>query len=339
MCVAALAWQAHPAWHLVAIGNRDEYHARPAAPLARWPNGILAGQDLKSGGTWLGVSPGRFALVTNLRGYDLPDPDKASRGALVTDQLTGTGPYSDPATTPLGDFNPFNLIVADGQAAHFLCNRPGEIRTALPHGIYGLSNGALDEPWPKTLQLKAALTDWLHVGSADPAPLFAALASESLADIGLHTAILSDVPLEAPEDSALHPQSRLWHPLQHGGNHRPARPRHDHRTAIRCPCCGDGRDQPVPRLAQLRRIPMTELYAIELPQAMALIAAAGRDPDQFTFAMEYLPPDPDGGGMFTVHYMVTVTNTGSGKSQDFIGGIGMGWVEQFADALAQGLFD
>ena len=199
MCVAAVAWQAHPAWHLVAIGNRDEYHARPAAPLARWPNGIIAGRDLKSGGTWLGVSPGRFALVTNLRGYDLPNPEKASRGALVSDQLTGTGPYSDPASAALGDFNPFNLIVADGAAAHFLCNRPGEVRTELPHGIYGLSNGALDEPWPKTLQLKAALTDWLHAGSADTAPLFAALASETLADIGLHTATPSDVPLEAPE--------------------------------------------------------------------------------------------------------------------------------------------
>lgn len=200
MCVAAVAWQAHPGWHLVAIGNRDEYHERPAAPLARWPNGILAGQDLKSGGTWLGVSEaGRFALVTNLRGYDGPDPDKVSRGALVGDQLTGSGRYGDPATAALSDFNPFNLIVADSSAAHFLSNRPGEIRTALPHGIYGLSNGALDEPWPKTLQLKAALTDWLNAGGAEPAPLFAALASETRADVGLHTATPSDVPLEAPE--------------------------------------------------------------------------------------------------------------------------------------------
>jgi uncharacterized protein with NRDE domain len=200
MCVAAVAWQAHPAYHLVAIGNRDEYHERPAAPLARWENGIIAGQDLKSGGTWLGVSEqGRFALVTNLRGYDLPDPDKASRGALVSDQLTGTGPYADPATAALSDFNPFNLIVADRSTAHFLSNRPGDIRTQLPHGIYGLSNGALDAPWPKTLQLKAALTDWLASGSADTETLFAALASKALPEIGLHTTTPSDVPLEAPE--------------------------------------------------------------------------------------------------------------------------------------------
>ena len=84
---------------------------------------------------------------------------------------------------------------------------------------------------------------------------------------------------------------------------------------------------------------MSELYAIELPDAKARIAAAGRNPDDFTFAMEYLPPDPDGGGMFTVHYLVTVTNTRNDKSQEFIGGIGMGWVERFDDALAQGAFD
>ena len=79
----------------------------------------------------------------------------------------GSGRYGDPATADLGDFNPFNLIVADSEQAYFLSNRPEHIRTALPHGIYGLSNGALDEPWPKTLQLKSALTDWLIADTAN----------------------------------------------------------------------------------------------------------------------------------------------------------------------------
>ena len=90
MCVAALAWNAHRDWQLVAIGNRDEYHERPAAPLALWQNGIIAGRDLQLGGTWLGVSGERFALVTNLRGHGLPDPAKVSRGSLVTDLLRGS---------------------------------------------------------------------------------------------------------------------------------------------------------------------------------------------------------------------------------------------------------
>lgn len=200
MCVAAFAWQAHPRWRIVAIGNRDEFHARPAAPLARWEQGILAGRDLKSGGTWLGASEaGRFALVTNLRGYGLPEADKASRGALVTDLLAGTGRYGDLAAAALDDFNPFNLILADAAKASFLSNRPSEIRTALAHGIYGLSNGALDEPWPKTLQLKAALLDWLQGPAEDFAQLFAALAEDRLSDAGLPPRTPSDEPMEAPE--------------------------------------------------------------------------------------------------------------------------------------------
>ncbi len=204
MCVAAFAWQAHPRWLMVAVGNRDEFHERPAAPLAKWDNGVLAGRDLKSGGTWLGASAvGRFALVTNLRGHGLPQPDRASRGALVTDLLTGTGRYSDPLTAPLEEFNPFNLILADAGEAHFLSNRPEAIRTRLAHGIYGLSNGALDEPWPKTLQLKGALLDWLNLpqdrSGDDFAPLFAALRNEHLADVGVPPREPSDVPREAPE--------------------------------------------------------------------------------------------------------------------------------------------
>ena len=202
MCVAAVAWEAHPHWRLVAVGNRDEYHARPAAPLGAWDNGMLAGKDLKSGGTWLGVTDQRFALVTNLRGYGGPDADKASRGALVTDLLTGTGSYADPQAVPLQDFNPFNLFLASPGGLTFLSNRPGDIRTPLVHGIYGLSNGALDEPWPKTLQLKAALLDWLTADAADFDPLFAALREERHADIGLPPSAPSDVPRE-PRDSSV----------------------------------------------------------------------------------------------------------------------------------------
>jgi uncharacterized protein with NRDE domain len=201
MCVAAIAWQAHPRWRLVAVGNRDEFHDRPAAPLGEWAaGGIIAGRDLKSGGTWLGVTPaGRFALVTNLRGHGGPLPGRVSRGTLVHDLLTATGDYADPATARLQDFNPFNLILADAERAHFLSNRPGDVRAQLPHGVYGLSNGPLDQPWPKTLQLKGALTDWLTSEASDFAPLFAALRSTDLPDLGLHVTEPSDVAREAPE--------------------------------------------------------------------------------------------------------------------------------------------
>ncbi|MCB2048531.1 MAG: NRDE family protein [Novosphingobium sp.] len=200
MCVAALAWQAHPDWQLVAIGNRDEFHERPAAPLARWDDGsgIIGGRDLKSGGTWLGISEdSRFVLVTNRRGFGEPQPDKASRGTLVTDLLSGNGNYSNPATLELGDFNPFNLFAANGDGLHFLANHPEATRTMLIPGIYGLSNGALDEPWPKTLALKSALLEWLGGESENADELFGPLASEALPAVGLHPDAPSDIAAEA----------------------------------------------------------------------------------------------------------------------------------------------
>jgi uncharacterized protein with NRDE domain len=204
VCVAAIAWNAHPDWRLVAIGNRDEYHVRPAAPLARWADapGVIAGRDLKSGGTWLGLSEqGRFVLVTNRRGYGDPQPDRVSRGKLVTDMLTASGDYADPDEARLAHFNPFNLFAAMGGELHFLASHPEPTRTSLIPGIYGLSNGALDEPWPKTLALKAALLDWLGLDGGEPADLFAALASEALSDVGLHPASPSEIAAE-PRDTA-----------------------------------------------------------------------------------------------------------------------------------------
>jgi uncharacterized protein with NRDE domain len=204
MCVAAIAWNAHPDWPLVAIGNRDEYHDRPAAPLARWQDlpGVLAGRDLRSGGTWLGLSEaGRFVLVTNRRGFGNPQPGRVSRGKLVTDMLMGSGDYADPETVQLDHFNPFNLFaVADGEL-HFLASHPEPTRTTLIPGIYGLSNGALDEPWPKTLALKAALLGWLGRDGSNSAELFAALASEALPDVGMHPEAPSEITAE-PRDTA-----------------------------------------------------------------------------------------------------------------------------------------
>ncbi|MDQ8755404.1 NRDE family protein [Sphingosinicella sp. LHD-64] len=200
MCVLAFAWRAHPRWRLVVAGNRDELHARPAAALARWnrPDHVLAGRDLQSGGTWLGVSgQGRFAVVTNLRGYDAPEPGRTSRGMLVADVLAGEGRYADPVQAEPGDFNPFNLIFANADEARFLSNRPEPTNILLAPGLYGLSNGGLDEPWPKTLQLKALLLDWLG-REAGPDALLDDLRRDVLPDVGLREAAPSDVWLEPP---------------------------------------------------------------------------------------------------------------------------------------------
>lgn len=202
MCVAAFAWHAHRDWPLVAIGNRDEFHERSAAALGKWDDkpGLIAGRDLQSGGTWLGVSEaGRFVLVTNLRGYGEPDPHKRSRGQLVTNLLAGEARPDDAEALALERYNPFNLLWADQSAARFLTNRPGSVSTGLAHGIYGLSNGTLDAPWAKTVYLKGAVLDWVNAGSRDPEPLFDALTNTTIRDLGLHPRDVSEIAVEPSE--------------------------------------------------------------------------------------------------------------------------------------------
>ena len=85
MCLALIALDAHPRYRLVVAANRDEYHARPAAPAAWWDEGFLAGRDLKAGGTWLGVdrAPAAGRSSPTCASPSRHDPDAPSRGALV----------------------------------------------------------------------------------------------------------------------------------------------------------------------------------------------------------------------------------------------------------------
>lgn len=180
MCVLALAWRTHSKWRLVAAGNRDELHSRDAVALARWEDRprVIAGRDVMSGGTWMGVQEdGRFAVVTNVRNPDGPDPTKLSRGALVTDMLVKGGGAA--LTVRPEAYNPFNLITIDGDHAHLMTNRPKPLIQPMRPAMHGLSNGVMDAPWPKTAKLKEALARWIDSGSEEREELFRVLADES----------------------------------------------------------------------------------------------------------------------------------------------------------------
>lgn len=180
MCVVALARQIHADWPLILIGNRDEFHARPAAPLAEWEDssGIVAGRDLQAGGTWLGVHrpSGRAVVVTNVRGA-LPDPAKESRGALVVDMLRGDGRFADPAAKDLPRFNAFNLFAAGGGETRLLINRPAPLIMSLNPGVHALANEPVDAPCPRAERLRLALEATVATGS-DPEGLLDTLMAE-----------------------------------------------------------------------------------------------------------------------------------------------------------------
>jgi uncharacterized protein with NRDE domain len=148
MCLIVLAWRVHPEHPLIVAANRDEFHARPAAPAAFWEDqpAILAGRDLEARGTWMGVSrTGKFAAVTNYRGAKEPRAVE-SRGALVTKFLTNgsaTRDYVEHVKTGL--YSGFNLLASDAHDLWWMSNRGGEPRRLEP-GIYGLGNTLLDAP-------------------------------------------------------------------------------------------------------------------------------------------------------------------------------------------------
>jgi uncharacterized protein with NRDE domain len=183
MCLIAFAWHAHPRWRLLLAGNRDEFHARPSAPLARWVDmPILGGRDLEAGGTWLGVTEqGRCCVVTNVR--DPRDPQLGqSRGLLATDYLAGPADavaHAAHLQTVAEDYRPFNLLTFDAWHAFYLGNRPASRTQAVTPGVHGLSNADFNTPWPKTRALMARLEAWIEDGGEDDfAPLFDALADE-----------------------------------------------------------------------------------------------------------------------------------------------------------------
>ncbi len=162
MCLIAFAWNAHPEYRLVVAANRDEWHDRPAAPAAWWNDRpqILAGRDLKAGGTWMGVTrSGRFAAVTNFRDPGDRKSTARSRGELVTAFLLGdeTPAAFLTATKKVAlDYNGFNLIVGDGTSLAYFGSSEGAIEILEP-GVYALSNHTLNEPWPKVTMAKSAL--------------------------------------------------------------------------------------------------------------------------------------------------------------------------------------
>jgi uncharacterized protein with NRDE domain len=182
MCLVLLAWRAHPDYPLVLAANRDEFHARPAAPANWWdePSGMLAGRDLGAGGTWLGVTrDARFAVLTNYRDPGRIDRRAPSRGALVPDVLARPEPV-DATLTRLarggGAYNGFNLLFGDGARLAVYESVRSRGRELDP-GVYGLSNHLLDTPWPKVRAAKSQLAAALARLPEDP-PLLELLRDE-----------------------------------------------------------------------------------------------------------------------------------------------------------------
>ncbi|MGD8836601.1 MAG: NRDE family protein [Desulfobacteraceae bacterium] len=166
MCLILFSYEQHPHYRLVLAANRDEFYDRPTAPLGFWQDhpDLLAGRDLKSFGTWMGLTrSGKIAAITNYREPETPKPQAPSRGQLISDFLIGSdrpAAYLKQVKKEADDYNGFNLLVGDTHDLFYYSNRGGEI-VRLESNIYGLSNRQLDTQWPKVNNGKKRLKQLL----------------------------------------------------------------------------------------------------------------------------------------------------------------------------------
>jgi len=184
MCLLVIAHKVHPRYPLLLAANRDEFHARPTAPLEAWahPPGVVAGRDLQGGGTWLAMDRGgRLAAVTNYREPGLRIPEAVSRGGLVTGYLTGDRPpedYLGRLAPEAGRYNGFNLVVGGVDRLCYFSNRAPGIRT-LPPGIHALSNHLLATPWPKVVKVREAFAGLLAPAGEIPSAALMAILQDA----------------------------------------------------------------------------------------------------------------------------------------------------------------
>lgn len=197
MCLIVLALQRHAQYPFVLAGNRDEFFARASSPAGWWPDapGVLGGRDLEAGGTWMGVTTnGRLAAVTNYRERIARSPTARSRGELVLQFLRSEercATYAAQVATRASTYSGYSLLTGTGIGSPagevwIDSNRTSNVATRLVPGIFGLSNGPPNAPWPKLVRARHGLevaleaTDLQHTSLAQT--LLELLSDPSLAN-------------------------------------------------------------------------------------------------------------------------------------------------------------
>ena len=167
MCIVFLALNQHPDYPIVLAANRDEFHQRSSRALHLWGEhaSLAGGKDCQKGGSWLMASrSGRFAVVTNIR-EGQPEPAPLSRGAIPVDFMSSEDPlaYLHQLIEQRHHYAGFNLLAGDANHVWYLNSQSGAL-LSLASGVYGLSNGQLDTPWPKLTKGKADFAQQLTLG-------------------------------------------------------------------------------------------------------------------------------------------------------------------------------
>lgn len=177
MCLIVFSYKQHPQYPLIFAANRDEHYERPSRAAQFWEEhpDILAGKDLKAGGTWMGINKqGEFSAITNYRDPDIEKTDPPSRGTLVLDFLqthNNAQNYLSALQPQAHQYMGFNLLAGSLDQLGYYSNQQDDI-LFLDSGLYGLSNHLLETSWPKVRLAKRKLHHIIQDDAITPEPLF-----------------------------------------------------------------------------------------------------------------------------------------------------------------------
>jgi len=212
VCLILAAYKVHPDYPLILLANRDEFYARPTKNAHWWEDskGILAGRDLKAGGTWLGINDQKqFCALTNYRDPSSFRQDARSRGDLVSNYLKNAHSvchYGTKHLANVSEYNDFNLLFYEEETAYYFSSRE-QVINELDPGFHGLSNDSLNSPWPKVNKGKQRLKDFITSKDLNVEEAFKILSDRSAAadeklpetGVGLETErLLSPMHIDFP---------------------------------------------------------------------------------------------------------------------------------------------
>lgn len=197
MCLVFFSYKFPESIEFFIASNRDEFYKRKTNEAEIWnqEKKIWSGIDLESSGTWLGIqNENKFGVLTNYRNFKLPKIENPkSRGIILKDfleQEKSPKEFIFKLREEKNLYEGFNVILGDKNECFYFNNKLN-ILAKLEKGFYALSNGIIDEPWPKTLKLKKEIVDLILEKHLSPEKIFEILkdkekfAKEFLPDTGI----------------------------------------------------------------------------------------------------------------------------------------------------------
>ncbi len=185
MCLIVFALNQHKDYKLIFAANRDEFYNRPSSPAKFWdhyPN-LLAGKDLKEGGTWMGITKqGTFAAITNYRDLSSLKLNAPSRGYIVKNFLVNDysmESFSEYLINTGSSYNGFNLLYGNVDKLFYFSNY-NNVDKKIERGIHGLSNHLLDTPWFKVVKSKNEFEQVIKKNNFTTEDIFKVLSDSTL---------------------------------------------------------------------------------------------------------------------------------------------------------------